>query len=219
MTVAGLRARALSLTRPASRVRVGPNAGAALLALALLTPLAATNGGYFPTSWGWAALVPLWVSVLALSLAAEVRLSRLELAFLAALAALAGWILLSTLWTSSPTATVLEAERALVYPAGVLAALLLPRRASASPHLGRARAALPIDCAYPLPPSSAAPGRRSRSSALTRSRRASSPTASGSSTPSPATGCRLRSATGTPSGSSPRWARCSRSASPPGPAL
>ena len=150
MTVAGLRARALSLTRPASRVRVGPNAGAALLALALLTPLAATNGGYFPTSWGWAALVPLWVSVLALSLAAEVRLSRLELAFLAALAALAGWILLSTLWTSSPTATVLEAERALVYPAGVLAALLLARRASASALLGGTWAAITIVCAYAL---------------------------------------------------------------------
>jgi hypothetical protein len=95
----------------------------------VLVGAGAANGAYFPGSWGWIALVCAWLGALALFLDEQATLTRGGLAFLGLLAAVAGWTLLSAVWSVSPTETGLEAERALMYVAAVLALLVAGRRA------------------------------------------------------------------------------------------
>jgi hypothetical protein len=92
--------------------------------------LTADQGGYWPTSWGWAALGFAWVAVVSLLLRTRVVLGRLEVATLGAFAALFAWMLLATTWTVSVSATMREAERLLVPIAGLGALLLVARRRS-----------------------------------------------------------------------------------------
>ncbi|HSP73282.1 MAG TPA: O-antigen ligase family protein [Gaiellaceae bacterium] len=103
------------------------NAGG-LLAFGGVLGMAAASGGYFPQSWGWAALVLAWTAALALLLGSPRRPSRLELAFVGGLLAVAAWTGLSAVWSQSVPATVLEVERDAVYLAGLAAALVLTRR-------------------------------------------------------------------------------------------
>jgi hypothetical protein len=98
-----------------------------LLAFGSVLGLGAAGGGWSAVSWGWAALALSWAAGLALVLGPQ-RLSRLELGFAGGLLAIAAWMGASTLWTQSVPASVLEVERAVVYVAGVGAALLLARR-------------------------------------------------------------------------------------------
>jgi O-antigen ligase len=101
----------------------------ALLAAALIAVLGFDQGGYAPTSWVWsAALLGIVAGVLALG--RPLRPAPLELAFLGALAALTAWTLLSTWWSLDPTASVLEAQRLLLYLATAAALLLLARPSS-----------------------------------------------------------------------------------------
>ena len=93
--------------------------------------LAADRGGFFPTTWGWAAVPLCWVIVMALFVRERITLSRLELAFAGLLFAIPCWYGLSTLWSRNVPQTVLEVERALVYPSGVMAVLLVTRRNTA----------------------------------------------------------------------------------------
>jgi hypothetical protein len=76
--------------------------------------VAADQGGYWPTAWGWTAIALAWTAGIALVLGAT-RIGRLGLAFVAGVTAFAGWTALSLLWTSSQTQTVLGVERTLVY--------------------------------------------------------------------------------------------------------
>ena len=101
-------------------------------ALALLTValLAARQGGYFPTAWGWAALGTLWPVGLALVLGARSEVGRLDAYFVAAGAALGGWTALSILWSEATAPSVLEVERAVLYVAAPAAVLLLARRSA-----------------------------------------------------------------------------------------
>src|SRR5215831_13682892 len=92
----------------------------ALVAAAAVGGLAAGRGGYFPTTWGWAAVPLCWAAAMALCLRTLPRLGRLELAFFSALLLFACWIALSALWSLQPGESVLEVERALIYPIGVL---------------------------------------------------------------------------------------------------
>ncbi|MBA2463062.1 MAG: O-antigen ligase family protein [Actinobacteria bacterium] len=117
-----LRGRAFSL---------GPTAAAfASPALAFLVVLALAffDGGYWPTAWGWSGLALAWITALALVLREEPRAGRFDLAFVAALAAVFVWILVSAAWSQSGGRSVLESQRALVYLVGVAAFLLLGRR-------------------------------------------------------------------------------------------
>lgn len=108
--------------------------------------LAASQGGYFPTSWGWAALALAWVAGLGLLLR-QTRLGGREAAAVGALLLFVGWIALSTMWSQSIPGTVLEVERALVYVAGLLAVLLVASRRSV-PNLlaGVALGSIGISC-------------------------------------------------------------------------
>jgi hypothetical protein len=100
---------------------------AALVAFAPLVGLAGAQGGYFPSSWGWATFPLFWVVALALALREEVRLSGPERVFLVLLVALTLWILLSATWSVAPAASILESQRGLLYVAGASAALLVCR--------------------------------------------------------------------------------------------
>ncbi len=96
-------------------------------AAAGVAAIAAAQGGFFPTSWGWAALSFALVAGVAIVLAERVELSRVELAFLGLVAAFVGWIALSIVWSVGVSATVDELERAMVFALGALAFLLVAR--------------------------------------------------------------------------------------------
>src|SRR5438105_6750019 len=138
---------------PASSSAALGRLAAALLAigvLGLLLGLAVANGGYFATSWGWAALPSLAVTLVLLVAGRPTKPSRLELGLLGSLAALVAWIWLSVLWTSSVTTTALEGERAVVLLAGVAVVLAGARARSARPLLAGVGAAAFGACAYGL---------------------------------------------------------------------
>ncbi len=121
------------------------------LGLALVVGvLAAANGGYFPTAWGWAAAPLAWAAGMALIVQARIRLHPLEIAFLAALGLLSAWIGLSLLWSRNVPQTVLELERVLVYLAGALAAALVVRRRQVPWLAGGLATAVALVCAYAL---------------------------------------------------------------------
>jgi O-antigen ligase/polysaccharide polymerase Wzy-like membrane protein/tetratricopeptide repeat protein len=108
------------------------------------------QGGYFPTAWGWAALAFFWAAGMALAFADRIELGRAEIAFLGLLAALVGWIALSTAWSLSVSGTVEEIERVLVYVSGSIAFLLVARRGHTALLLAAILAGLTGVCAYSL---------------------------------------------------------------------
>jgi O-Antigen ligase len=125
--------------RPKSSVAV---AAAGVLGPALpISLLAAAQGGYFPTSWGWATLTFLWIVGVAL-VVGRVTLSIAERLFLVALFALTGWAALSTVWSAAPAETLVEVERMLVYVSGISAVLLVAQRIGVRSLLGGVFAAV-----------------------------------------------------------------------------
>jgi hypothetical protein len=101
-------------------------AGAASLTLVVV---AAENGGYYPTTWNWTTLIVAWVAAGVISIRDAVTLSRLELVAIGGLFALTGWVALSTIWTLSVPSTMLELQRDILYPIGLLtAAAIFGRR-------------------------------------------------------------------------------------------
>jgi O-antigen ligase len=97
----------------------------------LLSTLAFSSGGFFPSTWGLATLALLAALAAVAACARHVDAGRLDAVLVAALGALAAWSLLSVAWSVAPAATVLEAQRTLLY---VVAAsvLLVAARASAA---------------------------------------------------------------------------------------
>jgi O-antigen ligase/polysaccharide polymerase Wzy-like membrane protein len=114
----------------------------ATAAFAVVFGLGSVHGGYFPTSWGWAALSLAWAAGVALVVRAQIHYSRLELAMCAALAALVLWVGLSAVWSQSVSRSVLDAERALVYLAGLVALFAVARSATLRHLLGGTLAAI-----------------------------------------------------------------------------
>jgi O-antigen ligase/polysaccharide polymerase Wzy-like membrane protein len=117
-TTSATSLRTLWLVAPAAAVVVGITCG-----------LAAAQGGYFSTSWGWAStLLLLTLGVWAIW-SGRSEVGRPELAFVGLLAAFVCWIGLSTAWSTVPAASVLELERGLVPVACVAAFLVVAHRA------------------------------------------------------------------------------------------
>ena len=110
----------------ASRLRVDIPA---LLAGVLLLVLGFDEGGFAPATWVW-SVAPLAVVAGALLTGQAGRPSPLELGFLAALAGLLGWTLVSTVWSLDPTASILDSQRLLLYVATAAALVLLARPGS-----------------------------------------------------------------------------------------
>jgi hypothetical protein len=105
----------------------------ALVGFAPVFGLAASNGGFFPTSWGWAALSLLLVAGGALVVRERLVLTRAEAAFLALVGALTAWTALSALWSQAPGVPLLETDRSLVYVAALAALFAVSGRRSPMP--------------------------------------------------------------------------------------
>jgi hypothetical protein len=119
-------------------------------AAAMVAPLAAAQGGYFPTAWGWAVVPFAWAAGLALVVRRRIVMHRLETAFIGALSLLTVWIALSLLWSRDFPQTVLELERMFVYVAGMLAACLVIRRRDVPWLIAGLATAVALVCAYSL---------------------------------------------------------------------
>ena len=114
-----------------AHVAVGVGAAAGIGALG------AADGGYFPPTWGWTALVAIWLVVAWFLLGrAALHGGRLAGIFVGGLAGLTAWTWLSLAWTGNSVQTVLEGFRMLAY-AGVAAALVVVVRRAATPALIR----------------------------------------------------------------------------------
>ena len=116
----------------------------------VLGVLAAANGGYFATSWGWSTLVLAWGAVMALLLRKGIALSRPELGLLAAAGAFVAWLGLSIVWSSARVESVDELERVFLYLCGLAALLLLVRTTSVSQLLAGITVAIGLVSAYAL---------------------------------------------------------------------
>jgi O-Antigen ligase len=122
----------------------------AILACAPVLGLAAAQGGYFPTSWGWVGVPLLWAVAIALIVSERIGLTIAERFLLGAFACLGAWIALSTIWSVAPAETVLELQRVLVYVAVIAAALLLSGRRSGRRLLGGLLAAISLVTLFSL---------------------------------------------------------------------
>jgi O-antigen ligase len=106
-----------------------------LLAGTSVAALAAADGGFFASSWPWATMGLAAAGGIGLLLRQHIVLGRLDLLMVAALGAFTAWIALSDLWADVGAQPIAEAERALVYVAGLLAALLVLRAETVVPLL------------------------------------------------------------------------------------
>jgi tetratricopeptide (TPR) repeat protein len=134
-----------------SRVFFEPREAALATGVALsLAALAAADGGYYPTAWGWAGLVAAWIVAGLLLVGDPARPTSLELVFVAGLTGLAAWTWLSVAWSDDAVESVLEGQRALLYATAALALVLALRRRSAGVVLGAALAGLSLPLSYGL---------------------------------------------------------------------
>ena len=90
--------------------------------------VAAPNGSYFPSSWGWASLAFLWAAAVGLIVGRRVSFGRLEVLYLGAWLALLAWTAASLLWSPTTTQTMYEVERTVVYVSFAFALAVLGRR-------------------------------------------------------------------------------------------
>jgi tetratricopeptide (TPR) repeat protein len=129
------------------RVLPEPREAALAAGVALsIAALAAADGGYYPTAWGWAGLAGTWFVVGILLVGSPARPSPLELGFLAGMAGLTGWVWLSVVWSDDSVESVLEGQRMLLYATAALALVFALRRRS----LGRVFGAAVVGLALPL---------------------------------------------------------------------
>ena len=94
-------------------------------AFALVTALAFDEGGYAPTAWGWSGVVLFAVLAVLLARGAG-RPGRPALLLAAGLVALAVWAAASVAWSSHVSASILDAERTLVYVGAAALFVLAP---------------------------------------------------------------------------------------------
>lgn len=119
--------RARTLATPAGAATVAEQLPAALLGVAVVTPVASANGGWGATSWGWISLGLAWLAILALLLRPVRALGRVELVGVGAASLFALFTLLSAVWSHDAGSSVLSFERLLVYVTAVVAVLATVR--------------------------------------------------------------------------------------------
>lgn len=100
----------------------------AVATAAIVTAANASRGAYFSQSWGWVALAFLVPTTLVLILDPTRGPGRLRIAFAGFMCTLTTWTLLSSFWSISPSGSIREFERALVYVAVALAVAIVLRR-------------------------------------------------------------------------------------------
>ncbi len=145
MIVEGAPAAAATTARTGITLAVGT-----VPLVVFLTLVGARNGGYFPTAWGWATLGLGWAALMLVVLARDLTVTRAATVFAAAAAALTLWTWFSMVWSDSPAASALEAERALVYLGATVAITLGARAAGESVLLAALTATATLGSAYGL---------------------------------------------------------------------
>jgi O-Antigen ligase len=95
---------------------------------AILAALAWSSGGYFPRTWGAVLLLEAIALAAVALLATRVTMGLAELAVVGGLLGLVVWQLVSRAWAVDPDATVLEAERTLLYAGAAASAFLAVTR-------------------------------------------------------------------------------------------
>jgi tetratricopeptide (TPR) repeat protein len=114
-----------SVTQTSAR-RIGLGAFVpGLTTFAAVALIGLANGGYFASSWGWAALAFALLSLLAVLARERLFLARREWLAVLSLAAFAAWTLVSVVWSASSAQPVLAFERTSVYALALLAVLLV----------------------------------------------------------------------------------------------
>ena len=136
----------LGLGDLANRSRLLVGAGTSIFVIAL----ASSQGGYFPTSWGWGALLLLAPTIVAWALGRTETLTAWRVAMVAAVSAMAIWIALSISWSTVPDQSVLESERAILYVAAALAAVTFIRRSTVPVFVGSVLVAIVAVATYAL---------------------------------------------------------------------
>ena len=137
-------------TAPASGSERWLRPAAALLGFALLVTTGVADGGVLPRVWRLSTLALAATAAAALLARDRIALTRLEGAVVATLAAYAGWVALSALWSGAPGVSVLQAERSLAYAVLALAALVLTDRAGVPWLLAGTLAGIAAVSAYSL---------------------------------------------------------------------
>jgi O-antigen ligase len=123
------------------RLRAGPDQ---LVVPVAVVALAAAGGGYFAPTWTAAGVALLGTVAIVVLLAKHVELGSLDVTVLTTLGALACWTALSVSWSLDPAASVLEAQRALLYLTALAALLLAVRRRSVTPLVAATAAACAV---------------------------------------------------------------------------
>jgi tetratricopeptide (TPR) repeat protein len=117
-----------------------------VIALVLVpAAVAAANGGYFASSWGWTTIAFGWL--LALTVGGR-RLSGRVM--VGALALFVLWTWLSAFWSPDSTASILQGEQVLVMLVGVAAFMVVVDRESLSTALVALVSGTAIICIYSL---------------------------------------------------------------------
>lgn len=122
----------------------------AALGVLVVTPVASTNGGYTPTTWGWISVTLACVAITVLFWRAEIALGRLEWTVLSAGAGLFLWTLASSAWSGDVEASVLSAERLAVYLTAFAAAFVVVRTNTYGAMIVGAWGGSALVCAYAL---------------------------------------------------------------------
>ncbi|MDQ5820338.1 MAG: O-antigen ligase family protein [Actinomycetota bacterium] len=140
---------------PVSFVRIANRLGwpaivPALVAFSVLASVGVADGGLFPRAWRLATLALASIAGAALLARRRLGLGRAEWLVIGALGAFTGWTALSGLWSGELANGFLNAERSLVYPAGMLGALLVVDRWSVAHLLAGVLAGVTLVCAYGL---------------------------------------------------------------------
>jgi hypothetical protein len=138
----------VALVRREGRSGILTKLGGAVAIATVLAVLSGRSGGYFPTAWGWAALLFAWFVVLAVVLVADLAVSSAEAALVTAFGGLVAWICLSSLWSDSAPATLLECKRGLMYLTALAALVIVVRRATPAGVLGGLLAGITAVAAY-----------------------------------------------------------------------
>jgi tetratricopeptide (TPR) repeat protein len=115
-----------------------------------LAVLAFANGGYFPTAWGWGALIALSLVAVYLVVGEPVRPAPLALILVGGLVAFAAWTWLALLWSEDVSNSVLEGQRTLLYIGAAAALVLLVRRPAVPVVLAGVLTAIVVPAGYGL---------------------------------------------------------------------
>lgn len=121
-----------------------------IVAFSVLTSVGVADGGLFPRAWRLGTLALVSIAGAALLSRRRVGLGRREWLVVGALAAYTGWTAASGAWSGHVSLAFLNAERSLVYPAAMLAALLVTERFSAAHLLVGVLAGVTAVCGYGL---------------------------------------------------------------------